>query len=78
MNVDKLLGTPPTTEAHSSRAPVHLRLTNRARSRLITVMTPELAKLIRSNDVTSNIFAEEYADKLAAQMIDTAVARFDA
>lgn len=90
MNVaDRLLpspvaeaGTPPTRRAFYLRPTAgtraNIKISPRGRSRLVSVMAPELAKLIRSNDITSNIYAEEYAEKLAAKMIDTAVARFDA
>lgn len=40
-------------------------------------MRPALEKLIKSGDVTSNVFSEEYAQQLASKMIDTAVAHFE-
>lgn len=54
-----------------------LNITPRGRSALVAAMRPVLVKLIKSNDVTSNIFGEEYAQQLAAQLIDTAVAHFE-
>lgn len=54
-----------------------LTISPQGRSILVSAMRPVLARLIRSGDITSNIFAEEYAQQLAAKMIDTAVAHFE-